>query len=84
MFVNGIKYNDTIASGVFICDLDVGGLSRKEAEIKLQRWIIENTSKPIILSYNQKRWNFVIGDYLEFDLEKSIDKALMLIQSDNF
>ena len=80
--LNEYLRNDIIPSGVFFCGVDVGGLSREEAENKFKE-IIENImKKTLLLTFENKTWIFRIYEHIDID-EKSIDNIFTYIKKDN-
>ena len=81
--LNEYLRNDIIPSGVFFCGVDVGGLSREEAENEFKE-IIENImKKTLLLTFENKTWIFRIYEHIDIDEKKSIDNIFTYIKKDN-
>ena len=81
--LNEYLRNDIIPSGVFFWGVDVGGLSREEAENKFKE-IIENImKKTLLLTFENKTWIFRIYEHIDIDEKKSIDNIFTYIKKDN-
>ena len=66
--------NNTFSSGFILCGVDIGGLTKKEAEQKLNK-ILEQEQKQINLEikYEDKVWNY---DESDFEIKTNIHNIL--------
>lgn len=78
------QYKDRIFDGIYIEKINVGGLSKKEAELMVSKYIQENIFTPILLVHDSKKWQVDPSDILEIDVKKSIENAFMLGKSKFF
>ncbi len=73
--------NILIPSGLYIGDVDVGGLTNDEARNIFQKLTEEKINKSIILTFYDKQWIFKISEYIEIDVDKSIDNIATYVKS---
>lgn len=83
VLLNDYNYNGLIPTGIYIGDVDVGGLTKKEATDTFQSFIKEKIKNPIILTFNDKQWVFAISEHIDVDVDKSVDNIIKYIQSKN-
>ncbi len=71
--------NDTIAKGVFIDDVDIGGMTGKEAEEAVDKFVDELRSKEILVQDGEKVVSTTLGDMgYSYKINDAIDQALQL------
>lgn len=77
---------NTIAPGVQISDLPVGGLSREEAQERARGWARKRLSSAVVLTapVSKKKWAFALSDLGgRFELEDALDAAWQVGKDDN-
>lgn len=68
---------ETIARGVTVGGIDVGGLQRDAAVTKLQRELVDQLSSPIVLQHRTRSWQLGSREsQVAVDLDRSVDAAL--------
>ena len=68
---------ETIANGVRVGGIDLGGLSRSQAEAKLQRLILDPLERPIVIHHGSKTWRLTAREaHLRADLGAMVDEAV--------
>ena len=68
---------ETIAQGVTVGGIDVGGLDRDAAQAKLQRELVDQLSSPIILKRGTRSWQLGAREsQIAVNVEGSIDDAI--------
>lgn len=74
----------TISNGVFIKDIDVSGLTKKEAIEKVQSHLDEIMNDTVTLDYNNKQY-YVEVEQIEatFDIESAVDTAFSIGRNGN-
>ena len=78
-----INNKQTISNGVFIKDIDVSGLTKKEAIEKVQSHLDEIMNETVTLDYNNKQY-YVEVEQIEatFDIESAVDTAFSIGRND--
>ena len=70
-------HRDTIAKGVTIGGIAVGGLDRDAARVKLQRDLVDTLSAPIVLQHGTRSWQLGARESkVAVDIDASIDAAI--------
>ena len=79
-----INNKQTISNGVFIKDIDVSGLTKKEAIEKVQSHLDEIMNETVTLDYNNKQY-YVEVEQIEatFDIESAVDTAFSIGRNGN-
>jgi lipoprotein-anchoring transpeptidase ErfK/SrfK len=68
---------DTIAKGIRVGGVDVGGLSRAEATAKLRRAILEPLNRPVTVDHANRTWKLTAREArVATNLDATIDDAL--------
>lgn len=68
---------DTIADGVTVAGVDVGGLKAPEARAKLEATVSDALRKPVVVTYEKQRFPLAPRKAaLEADLDAMVDEAL--------
>ena len=75
---------DTIAEGVTIGGVDVGGMKRGAAEAKLRREILEPLNQQIVVDHGSKRWTLSAREAkVATNLTATVDEALIRSREGN-
>lgn len=75
---------DTIAKGVTIGGVDVGGMKREAAEAKLRAQILDPLSSSITVDHGSKRWKLTAREAkVETNLDATVDEALLRSREGN-
>ena len=83
ILLNDYKYKTLIPTGIYIGDVNLGGLTKEEARDKFKRSVEEKLKKPIILTFNDNQWVFKASEYIDVDVDKSIDNIITYIQNES-
>ncbi|HVP01058.1 MAG TPA: L,D-transpeptidase/peptidoglycan binding protein [Solirubrobacteraceae bacterium] len=76
---------DTIAHGVTVGGVDVGGLTRSQASAKLTRDLLDPLSRPIVLRRAARRWHLTAHEaQISADVAGSVDEAIARSRQGNF
>jgi lipoprotein-anchoring transpeptidase ErfK/SrfK len=68
---------DTIAHGVTVGGVDVGGLKRDAAAAKLRRRILEPLRRPVVVDHGDQRWRLTAREArVAANLDATVDDAL--------
>jgi lipoprotein-anchoring transpeptidase ErfK/SrfK len=68
---------DTIAQGVTVGGVDIGGLKRDEAAAKLRTHILQPLSRPVVVDHGSRRWKLTAREArVTTNLDATIDEAL--------
>jgi lipoprotein-anchoring transpeptidase ErfK/SrfK len=68
---------DTIAEGVTVGGVDVGGLKRDAAAAKLRRQILEPLRQPVVVDHGEQRWRLTAREArVTTNLDATVDDAL--------
>jgi lipoprotein-anchoring transpeptidase ErfK/SrfK len=68
---------DTIAQGVTVGGVDVGGLSRAQAAARLRRAILEPLRRPITVDHGTRTWRLTAAEaQVATNLDATVDEAL--------
>jgi lipoprotein-anchoring transpeptidase ErfK/SrfK len=68
---------DTIAHGVTVGGVDVGGLERDAAAAKLRRRILEPLRRPVVVDHGDQRWRLTAREArVAANLDATVDDAL--------
>jgi lipoprotein-anchoring transpeptidase ErfK/SrfK len=71
------RRQDTIAQGVTVGGVDIGGLSHDEATAKLRKQILEPLSAPIVVDHGKQRWRLTAREArVTTNLDATVDDAL--------
>lgn len=77
--------NDTIAPGVRVGGVEVGGLDRQVARAKLERELLNPLREPIVLSRATRSWRLTAREArISADVEGSVDAAVERSREGNF
>ncbi len=77
--------SETIAKGVTVGGIDVGGLSRAQAKLKLQRDLVDQLSSPIVLQHGTRSWQLGAREsHVAINVEGSVDAAIAHSRQGNF
>ena len=77
--------SETIAKGVTVGGIDVGGLSRAQAKAKLQRDLVDQLSSPIVLQHGTRSWQLGSREsQVAINVEGSVDAAIAHSREGNF
>jgi lipoprotein-anchoring transpeptidase ErfK/SrfK len=75
---------DTIAKGVTIGGVDVGGMKRAAAEAKLRREILEPLNQSVVVDHGSKRWTLTAKEAkVATNLTATVDEALLRSREGN-
>ncbi|HEU4976839.1 MAG TPA: L,D-transpeptidase/peptidoglycan binding protein [Baekduia sp.] len=70
-------HRDTIAKGVTVGGVDVGGLTRSEATARLQRRILEPLRQPIVVHHGKRDWKLTAREaHVAANIDATVDEAL--------
>jgi lipoprotein-anchoring transpeptidase ErfK/SrfK len=70
-------HRDTIAHGVTVGGVDVGGLTHGEATAKLRKQILEPLSAAIVVDHGKQRWRLTAREArVTTNLDATVDEAL--------
>ena len=70
-------HRDTIAKGVTVGGVDVGGLKRSAAEAKLRREILAGLRRTIVIDHGMRSWSLTAQEArVATNLEATVDEAL--------
>jgi lipoprotein-anchoring transpeptidase ErfK/SrfK len=76
--------DDTIAKGVTIGGVDVGGMKRAAAEAKLRARILEPLNQPVVVDHGSKRWTLSAKEAkVATNLTATVDEALLRSREGN-
>jgi lipoprotein-anchoring transpeptidase ErfK/SrfK len=68
---------DTIAKGVTVGGVDIGGLKRDAAAAKLRRQILDPLRQPIVVDHGDRRWQLTAREArVAANLDATVDEAL--------
>ncbi|WP_432665712.1 VanW family protein [Wukongibacter baidiensis] len=73
-------YKDSIHSGIFIEDIDIGGLSVIEANSRIEGDLLDDLENDkLILKYNGRSWSFNSKDLdIKYDFLKAVNDAYLI------
>lgn len=75
---------DTIAKGVTIGGVDVGGMKRAAAEAKLRREILEPLNRSVVVDHGSKRWTLTAREAkVATNLTATVDEAMLRSREGN-
>ncbi len=75
-------YNNTlIPSGLYIADIDIGGLTNDEARNIFHKLNEEKINNSIILTFYDKQWILKISEYVEIDADESIENMASYVKN---
>lgn len=75
---------DTIAAGVTIGGVDVGGMKRAAAEAKLRQEILEPLNQAVVVDHGNKRWTLSAKEAkVATNLAATVDEALIRSREGN-
>lgn len=75
----------TIAPGIIVGNVDVGGLTAEEAEGKLRQDLLGDLEAPVIARRGKKSWRLrPTESKVAVDIDGSVDRALAKTNDDNF
>ena len=78
-------HRDTIAKGVTVGGIDVGGLTRAQAHAKLQRDLVDQLSSPIVLRHADRTWTLGPRESkVAVNIDGSVDAAIAHSRQGNF
>jgi lipoprotein-anchoring transpeptidase ErfK/SrfK len=78
-------HRETIAKGVTVGGIDVGGLDRDAAHTKLQRELVDQLSSPIVLQHGTRTWQLGAREsQVAVDIDGSVDAAIAHSRQGNF
>ena len=83
ILLNDYKYKTLIPTGIYIGDINLGDLTKEEARDKFKRSVEEKLKNPIILTFNDNQWVFKASEYIDVDVDKSIDNIITYIQNES-
>lgn len=69
------QFKDFILPNIYIAEVDIGRLTRQDAEAKLNTWAKALTEKPITLVYGGQEWSFFPSQLMDFRVKETIDAA---------
>ena len=76
---------DSIAKGVTVGGIDVGGLSRAQANAKLERDLLGKLREPVVLQRAGKRWHLTASEaHVAVDVQGSVDRAIQRSRHGSF
>ncbi|QEC48691.1 L,D-transpeptidase family protein [Baekduia soli] len=77
-------HRDTIAKGVTVGGVDVGGLHRAEATAKLRRAILEPLQRTIVVDHGRQRWRLTAREArVTTNLDATVEDALARSRTGN-
>ena len=75
---------DTIAKGISVGGVDIGGLSHDQAEAKLRRAILDPLEQPIVVDHGTQRWTLTAREArVQTNLDATVDDALRRSRTGN-
>jgi lipoprotein-anchoring transpeptidase ErfK/SrfK len=75
---------DTIAEGVTVGGVDVGGLSRTQAAARLRRAILEPLRRPVTVDHGTRTWRLTATEaQVATNLDATVDQALARSRTGN-
>ncbi len=78
-------HSDTIAKGVTVGGIGVGGLDRDAARAKLQRELVDQLSSPIVLRHGTRSWQLGARESkVAVDVDGSVEAAIAHSRQGNF
>lgn len=77
--------SDKIAKGVLVSGNDLGGLTRNQAEAKLQSWAVRQSRRGITLTAMDRRWSSQLASIgISVDWHCAADQAFAVGRTGNF
>jgi lipoprotein-anchoring transpeptidase ErfK/SrfK len=84
LYVYDTTNNDTIAEGVTVGGVDVGGMKRAAAERELRDTLQARYDQPVVTAYDGQRWTLTAKQAgVRFNVEGAVDEALRRSQEGN-
>jgi lipoprotein-anchoring transpeptidase ErfK/SrfK len=78
------SHRDTIAKGITVGGVDLGGLTAQQARARLQHRIVDPLSTPIVVTDGSRKWRLTAkGARIAANLDASVSEALDRSQAGN-
>lgn len=76
---------DTIASGVKVAGVDVGGLTQAQAQARLERRLLDPLQEPVVIERGTRSWRLTAKEArIAADVQGSVDAAMERGRDGNF
>lgn len=76
--------SNIIPRGIYIGQLDVGGLTMDEAKNKLKQWAMDKNKSDIVCKYEDSQWSISPTEIVDIDIDKTINNIFSFLDKGNF